>query len=456
MKSTQHKRSGWVGVAVLVATAAAHGQCDQWVRVSTPDYGATRNVVLDADASSGGVWLLSRGADGSGNSNVQFHLLRWSGGGWEDLGIADPSSLPNPPVWSAVTVAPNGDVWIGGMATDGFHPAVPTVAKWTESAGWGEPQMIDLMNEVEYPYNERGGSILAMDVSSDGTVAAVGVSGGFGGAGSNDGSRPLLLVNTTGAWQEIDDPNYDWPGDRDNKSMYDVVAFDSDNIMGVGRHGSGGTGPGALVAHFDGSTWTRESTPADGGQPDAMEAYAIEANGPDDIWIVGEGSVLADTALFMHFDGSQWTIYPSPYPGVVWLDSLAMNESGELWAHPALDESRAAFFDGVQWSLASPLMDTPPEDQPDVERMLADQSGGFWAVGTLWQGNYSTSQSLVLTTGCDACPADFNDDGTVNTQDILAFLNAWSSGDPRGDFNGDGSVNTIDVLAFLNAWSAGC
>ena len=25
-----------------------------------------------------------------------------------------------------------------------------------------------------------------------------------------------------------------------------------------------------------------------------------------------------------------------------------------------------------------------------------------------------------------------------------------------GDFNGDGTVNTLDVLAFLNAWSSGC
>ena len=55
-----------------------------------------------------------------------------------------------------------------------------------------------------------------------------------------------------------------------------------------------------------------------------------------------------------------------------------------------------------------------------------------------------------------ACPADFNADGQVNTLDVLSFLNAWSSGDPRGDFNGDGAINTLDVLAFLNSWSTGC
>ncbi|MFG0259321.1 MAG: GC-type dockerin domain-anchored protein, partial [Phycisphaerales bacterium JB041] len=54
------------------------------------------------------------------------------------------------------------------------------------------------------------------------------------------------------------------------------------------------------------------------------------------------------------------------------------------------------------------------------------------------------------------CVADFNGDGNVNTNDVLAFLNAWNDRDPRADINGDGSVNTNDVLAFLNLWNAGC
>ncbi|MFG0241846.1 MAG: zinc-dependent metalloprotease family protein [Phycisphaerales bacterium JB054] len=56
----------------------------------------------------------------------------------------------------------------------------------------------------------------------------------------------------------------------------------------------------------------------------------------------------------------------------------------------------------------------------------------------------------------DDCVADFNGDDTVNTQDVLAFLNAWNNGDPSADINGDGNVNTQDVLAFLNLWNAGC
>jgi len=61
-----------------------------------------------------------------------------------------------------------------------------------------------------------------------------------------------------------------------------------------------------------------------------------------------------------------------------------------------------------------------------------------------------------FTIGDPSCPADFNGDTVVNTLDVLAFLNAYSSGDPSADFNGDTVINTLDVLAFLNAYSSGC
>ncbi len=57
---------------------------------------------------------------------------------------------------------------------------------------------------------------------------------------------------------------------------------------------------------------------------------------------------------------------------------------------------------------------------------------------------------------CEPCAPDFNGDGTVDTRDVLAFLNAWNARDPSSDYNGDGIIDTRDVLSFLNAWNAGC
>ena len=58
--------------------------------------------------------------------------------------------------------------------------------------------------------------------------------------------------------------------------------------------------------------------------------------------------------------------------------------------------------------------------------------------------------------GVELCPGDFNGDCVVNTQDVLAFLNAWNAGRREADCNGDGTINTQDVLCFLNLWNGGC
>jgi len=52
----------------------------------------------------------------------------------------------------------------------------------------------------------------------------------------------------------------------------------------------------------------------------------------------------------------------------------------------------------------------------------------------------------------DPCPADFDDDGDVDTADLLMLLAAWGTSGPDGDVDGDGDVDTEDLLALLAAW----
>ncbi|HZW08627.1 MAG TPA: GC-type dockerin domain-anchored protein [Phycisphaerales bacterium] len=55
----------------------------------------------------------------------------------------------------------------------------------------------------------------------------------------------------------------------------------------------------------------------------------------------------------------------------------------------------------------------------------------------------------------DRClQADINNDGIVNTMDLLEFLNQWNAGDCLGDWRRDGALNTLDVLAYLNDFAA--
>ena len=67
-------------------------------------------------------------------------------------------------------------------------------------------------------------------------------------------------------------------------------------------------------------------------------------------------------------------------------------------------------------------------------------------------------RALLLITGsgaaADPCDyADYNGDGTVNTQDFIAYLNDWVARLPGADCNENGTINTIDFTCFLNIWA---
>lgn len=100
----------------------------------------------------------------------------------------------------------------------------------------------------------------------------------------------------------------------------------------------------------------------------------------------------------------------------------------------------------TMWSTSGSIAASEPiylflnNDMDDTTVALATQ---WWRDNGAW----------CSATGCIA---DFDGNGVVNTQDFLAYLNAWSAQDPRADVNEDGVVNTQDFLAFLNLWTAGC
>ncbi|MBM4108499.1 MAG: EF-hand domain-containing protein [Phycisphaerae bacterium] len=94
-------------------------------------------------------------------------------------------------------------------------------------------------------------------------------------------------------------------------------------------------------------------------------------------------------------------------------------------------------------------------------------SGGIvvagWTGSAFAAGNYNidlTGACFVSTcpgTGAGACSrADWNEDGVIDFNDFLAFLNDFNNLDDCADLNGDGVVDFNDFLEFLNIYNAGC
>jgi hypothetical protein len=69
-----------------------------------------------------------------------------------------------------------------------------------------------------------------------------------------------------------------------------------------------------------------------------------------------------------------------------------------------------------------------------------------------------TAGQVALSISCTPCPADFNQDGTVDVIDLLTLLDEWGTcidGEScPADLNGDDAVDVLDLLMLLDAWGS--
>ncbi len=124
--------------------------------------------------------------------------------------------------------------------------------------------------------------------------------------------------------------------------------------------------------------------------------------------------------------------------------ALGINDAGQI---VGTSDNHAFLWDG---STMIDLNDHLPQNSGWLLQAAAAISENGLIVGWGIVNGQPSAYMLRL------CPADFNGDGVIDTQDVLAFLNAWTAGETSADINGDGTIDTQDVLAFLNLWTSGC
>lgn len=135
-----------------------------------------------------------------------------------------------------------------------------------------------------------------------------------------------------------------------------VAAISATNVWAAGP--DAGTGQ-AIFEHFDGSSWSLVPSPQTSSH---MYLNALAASGPSDVWAVGRmvgyGRHAPTFQLIEHFNGSSWSIVPGPTAGTGTagtLYSVTALSSSDVWAtgNDSLPSGAVAIqhFDGTRWTV---------------------------------------------------------------------------------------------------------
>jgi hypothetical protein len=245
-------------------TLVMHWNGSTWTLVPSPNLGE-RAHLLDVSASGpNNVWAVGVYYPHQGPS--QTLIERWNGVEW---------GLVQGPVISygrfqAVEVLGENDVWIGGEDRIDVTPR-SLITHWN-----GESWTVS---------TAPGVGIHALASTGPADVWAVG---------------DTIQHWNGNNWSVLPSPN---PGEQ---ALVDIVAIAQDNAWAVGTwyspsKTSSKADPLPVINHWDGKAWRAVQSPLETN----TRFVAITATGPNDLWLVGRGTLGVDE-LILHWDGQQW------------------------------------------------------------------------------------------------------------------------------------------------------
>jgi hypothetical protein len=148
-------------------------------------------------------------------------------------------------------------------------------------------------------------------------------------------------------------------GDGTGRFAYflSVWGTSSADVFAVGPTSADGILWHPVVAHYDGTSWSRMSLPGD--DYSLLDVFGTSSH---DVYAVGGGTAPTGNAGFLlHYDGSQWTEMPIDYPGNFWhLGAVWASSPNDVFAVGALNNRTGLIFhyDGHGWSpMAVPATD---------------------------------------------------------------------------------------------------
>src|SRR6266550_2864703 len=144
-------------------------------------------------------------------------------------------------------------------------------------------------------------------------------------------SLAMLCLQSASAdsWQIIPSPN----GSRQVNELHSVSALAENDVWAAGvSYNTERTSGSILIEHWNGSQWSVVPSP----NPSAFvnKINAIAAVSANDVWAVGTAPTPTDTVLILHWNGAAWSVVPNPSNGIPLtnLAALAVISANDIWA----------------------------------------------------------------------------------------------------------------------------
>jgi hypothetical protein len=219
--------------------------------------------------------------------------------------------------------------------------------------------------------------------------------GNYIGPNDDDGQVMLAEHWNGSAWSQVPTPNVV----QFDEKLNAVSAAAANDVWAVGstnRTAFAHTDP--ITAHWDGTSWTIVPTPATTGGSKSI-LFGVANLGGGNAWAVGRSE--ANRALVEHWDGSAWTIIPTPDPaapaGTTFtgstLKAVSARSANDIWAVGYFTAAKGTNSDsftltmhwnGSAWTIVpspNPATPTPSGDSQTLNGVVEISPADAWAVG---------------------------------------------------------------------------
>jgi hypothetical protein len=317
-------------------------------------------AVLAAGVSIVAGWSLCPGIIGAPIASAAPGVSVSAAGSWQVV------SVPSPPgshsSLAAVSGSSPSDVWAVGESLSKSGSRLITLTEHFDGHVW---------TVVPSPTLGGASQLSGVKAISADDVWAVGV------GSSAQGNVPILLHWNGQAWR-LRAGAFSSPG-----VLRAVSATSPQDVWAVGSSSSGSS-EHTLIEHFNGTRWTVVPSPTPDGSDQLAGVTAVASN---DAWAVGSSlsSTHQSQTLRERWDGTVWTVVHVKDQGST-LDAVGATSAGNVWAvgvGASIHDSLGVHFDGTRWTVVP--TPTPSAIINFLFGVSVDAIQDAWAVGASYQ-----------------------------------------------------------------------